>query len=72
VAGQGRKDLIAAIIPAVRNPSNGAVHSWNPGSRCARPGMTIRFGEGLRVRTPVLADPSVFETDCRPLQRSPP
>jgi hypothetical protein len=30
------------------------------------------IGGGLRVRTPVLADPSVFETDCRPLQRSPP
>src|ERR1700722_14277677 len=31
-----------------------------------------KFGGELRVRTSVLADPSVFGTDCRPLQRSSP
>ena len=31
-----------------------------------------KAGGELRVRTSVLADPSVFETDCRPLQRRSP
>ena len=31
-----------------------------------------KFGGELRVRTSVLADPSVFGTDCRPLQRRSP
>src|SRR5215467_14149627 len=35
-------------------------------------GRFPNLGGELRVRTPVLADPSAFETDCRPLQRRSP
>jgi hypothetical protein len=48
-------------------------------SRNLTSGLSVRLGRGaakvggeLRVRTSVLADPSVFETDCRPLQRRSP
>jgi len=60
-------NLSSANLPVSQTPV------LRTGGRTRTPRLWCnRTGGGLRVRTSVPWDPSVFETDCQPLQRSPP